>query len=157
MRKKNFHPKVDFSTIPSQWNAIKQLSGKEKYQALKSIGQLIAVAYKNGNYTVEQLADWMKILKVVSRSYDSPKNIRLHAKIISSWLTLTGNDNTEILSKKTKTINIDSGTIMVGDPSLACTLGDFTEKSLVSLLNQQQRFIFATHAIEATNFIADMQ
>lgn len=144
MPKNNFQANIDAAMVQTKWQAISQLTGKDKYYGLKSIGNLIGLAYKNGNYTVEQLAEWLDILKTVAKTYSSPENSRIYAKIISSWLTLTGNDKATVLSKTAKAIAVETGTMMIGDPSIECDFGDSSDKALINLINQQQRFIFAT-------------
>lgn len=150
MRKKTNAPEKNFQAIADNWAKIQALPIRERIKHIRTITFDIYNTYKQNKFSAKELATFIDILKnsIQATSLSSRFSILLN-KITAEWLTLTGNDNVEILTKINGKITVESGMIVLFDAAKKDLLrseiqNDFSETKLLQQINQGNFFAFST-------------
>lgn len=152
MLKKNKPTKQtkSYAEIKQEWEKIQSLDIRNRFKAMRPLANNICEIYKNkkGDIELEQLDFFIKTLKQVNRVHNIPRCKRSLSKMIADQLELTGLSNCKIIKKLPGTINLESGSIAIGDPcyqkDITDTYSDYSEKNLLSLVNANKAYIFST-------------
>ncbi|MGC1181566.1 hypothetical protein [Legionella sp.] len=111
-------PKKTFDQIEAQWNAIQTLDTKNKFKAMREIGNDLLNSYNKKEIEIEQMEFYIKILKPIVRAYSYPQKCsKLLSTITGDWLELSGYDNAKIISTAKSKYISDCPNICIGDLS----------------------------------------
>lgn len=146
----NKHSRVikSYLQIKEAWENIQSQEIKKRYKTMREIAYDICYAYKAKDVEPVQLEFYMHVLKEINTIQAIPKSKIALAKITALWLEFTGNANVKIIKKILGKITIETSTIAVGDifnsKEVLETYANYTEQSVLTLINQAKLFIFGT-------------
>lgn len=116
------------------------LTPKERYQIAFKIGNFVIRAFKAGNYTIDDLKNYLSYLK---KYPCNPKDI---SQITAKFYELSG-EAPKTISTKLGFVAIESGTIGISDSSFVPPVSegsDELQKNLIESMNQGQIFYCST-------------
>jgi len=121
---------------------------RDKRKHLKRSSHFAGLAFKAGADAVEQLALYRTIVQLTAEVHAFPADERRKlSRIIARWLEKTGADQQEVLRKARGKIEVEGGSIALGDRARVSPSGDSiytSDKEMVEWANRGERLTFAT-------------
>jgi len=127
--------KTTYNEVQEAYNNLLNLTPKEKYKKIRSVAALAENALKNVS-DIKELVLYSEIFKLADNS-------RLLNKAKSKELELKGISKIKTLKTKLGSVNIESGLISVGDPSLGYT-GEYNKDEVIKSMNQNRFYCVDT-------------
>lgn len=130
------------------------LPPRDRFVHLKAIGfQAVQEFQKSPELAIPDLLKYMDVIRMVKKIPSPPKNLNaILTKMTRTYLRLSGSEEPTIVLKKSSKINIDAGTIAVGDRSFQSESFDPLEKELLRRINLGECFFFDTGGDWLFNF-----
>lgn len=128
-----------------EWNRIQNLEPRAKYAGIKSLANSIRFEAKSIPET--EIAEVIEVLNKCTRVIGNDSQLgKVRSQLILKKLTITENDQINILQKISLKLSIESGTIMIGDPQTesAINLVHYDNSELVEVMNQGRGLVFST-------------
>lgn len=124
-----------YDTVQEAFNNLQNLSPKEKYRKIRSVANLAEKALNN--------ASDIKEIELYYRIFKLSGNSRALNRCKSKELELRGITEIKTLNTKFGVVNIESGLIAIGDPSLGYT-GEYNSMNVVNSMNQNNFYCVGT-------------
>lgn len=147
MAKKPPAQKKTFEQIREEWERLQKLDAKQRYHALSSFVHTLRSSYDKNAATPEQLTYYMQTLKAITRWLNDPNTVtRFLNTLTRDWLVLSGQEDAEVVRKISGKVTVESGTLIIADPSEMINQALQNDQHDVSLINQGKALIFRTGA-----------
>lgn len=131
--------------LTEEYALIVSLPPKERFHKLKALAHRIGANLDELNESEIHLA--LQIVQTAIKVSGFPQALtRIRSKLIQQKIKQLGISEITIQKKKNYQIAVESGTIVVGDPSIASKFNftHFDESELLSFMQQQKGLVFGT-------------